>query len=155
VSATGRVTTEAVGVASDSHIGLVNMPGLWAREIGIAADQNSEAVVVDPAAGRVIHVDRSGRAVTIWAPAGWSQRLTRGRWGWRPSGVASLGRTHYVVDEWVGPALIADMVGSPRVMQIDDQGHVTRIASVPGWTVRIGAGLLLVVIASFLFRRRK
>jgi hypothetical protein len=155
VSDGGRVVTEAVGVATDSHIGLVNMPGLWAREIGIAADQHSEAIIVDPAAGRVIHVDRGGHAVTMWAPSGWSQRLTGGRWGWRPSGVASLGRTYYVVDEWVGPALIADMIGSPRVMQVDDQGRVTRIASVPGWSVRIGSGLFLIVILSYLFRRRK
>jgi len=155
VSSSGLVVTEAVGVATDSHIGLINMPGLWAREIGIAADHRSEAVVVDPAAGRVIHVDRAGRAVTMWAPAGWSQRLTAGRWGWRPSGVALLGRTYYVVDEWVGPALIADMVGSPRVLQVDDQGRVTRIASVPGWTVRIGGVLFLIALVSFLFRRKR
>ena len=155
VSARGMVTTEAVGVVTDSHIGLVNTPGLWAREIGIAADDRSEAVVVDPAAGRVVHVDRSGHAVTMWAPSGWSQRLTLGRWGWRPSGVALVGRTYFVVDEWVGPALLADIVGSPRVMQIDDQGHVTRVASVPGWTARIGGVLLLIVALSLLSRRKR
>lgn len=155
IDGTGRVVTEAVGVVTNSRIGLVHAPGLWAREIGIAADYRSEAVVVDPAAGRVVHVDRSGHAVTMWAPSGWSQRVTGGRWGWRPSGVAMLGRTYYVVDEWMGPALIADIVGSPRVLQLDDQGHVTRITSVPGWTARIGGGLLIVVLLSLLFRKRK
>jgi hypothetical protein len=155
ISSIGQVTTEAVGVVTDSHIGLVNTPGLWGREIGIAADFASEAVVVDPAAGRVVHIDRGGRAVPLWEPSGWAQRVTGGRWGWRPSGVAMLGRTYYVVDEWVGPALIADIVGSPRVMQVDDQGHVTRIASVPGWTARIGAVLLSIVLLSLIFRRRK
>lgn len=155
VSANGRVTTEALGVVTDSHAGFVNAPGLWAREIGIAADQQSEAVVVDPAAGRIVHVDRRGLATTVWAPSGFSQRVTGGRWGWRPFGVAVLGHTYYVVDEFVGPALVADIVGSPRVMQIDDQGHVTRVASVPGWTVRIGGVLLLIVAGSFLFRRTK
>jgi hypothetical protein len=155
ISAMGLVKTEAVGVVTDSHIGLINAPGLWGREIGIAADAASEAVVVDPEAGRVVHIDRGGRAKALWEPSGWSQRLTGGRWGWRPSGVAMLGRTYYVVDEWVGPALIADIVGSPRVMQVDDQGHVTRIASVPGWTARIGGVLLLIVLLSLLFRRRK
>lgn len=155
VSPNGAVATEALNVVTDSHIGLINAPGLWGREIGVAADSRSEAVVVDPAAGRVVHVDRGGRAVTLWAPAGVSQRLTGGRWGWRPSGVAMLGRTYYVVDEWVGPALIADIVGSPRVTQVDDQGHLTHIASVPGWTARIGGVLLLIVLLSLLFRRKK
>jgi hypothetical protein len=155
ISRNGTVVTEARGVVTDSHIGLINIPGLWAREVGIAADDRSEAVVVDPEAGRVVHIDRSGRAVTMWAPAGWSQKLTRGRWGWRPSGVALLGRTYYVVDEWVGPALIGDIVGSPRVTEVDDQGHVTRVASVPGWTARIGGVLLLIVLLSLLFRRKQ
>ena len=155
VSPLGHVTTEARAVVTDSHIGLINTPGLWAREIGIAADAESEAVVVDPEAGRVVHIDRSGRMVTLWAPSGWSQKVTGGRWGWRPSGVAMLGRTYYVADEWVGPALIADIVGSPRVMQVDDQGHVTRVASVPGWTARIGGVLLMIVALSLVFRRRK
>jgi hypothetical protein len=154
IAANGFVVTEALNVVTDSRIGLVNAPGLWAREIGIAADHRSEAVVVDPAAGRVVHIDRGGRAVPIWEPSGWSQRATGGRWGWRPSGVALMGRTYYVVDEWVGPALIADIVGSPRVSQVDDQGRVTKIATVPGWTVRIGGVLLIVVLLSLLFRRR-
>lgn len=155
VAPNGMVTTEALKVVTDSRIGLTNTTGLWARELGIAADHRSEAVVVDPAAGRVVHIDRHGLAVPMWEPAGWSQRITGGRWGWRPSGVAVLGRTYYVVDEWVGPAIIADMVGSPRVMQVDDQGRVTKIASVPGWTVRIAGALLVVVLVSLLFRRRK
>ncbi len=155
VARNGNVVTEAAHVVTDSRIGLVNTPGLWAREIGIAADDRSEAVVVDPAAGRVVHIDRAGRAVALWEPSRWAQRVTGGRWGWRPSGVAMLGRTYYVLDEWMGPALIADIVGSPRVMQIDDQGRITRVASVPGWTARIGGVLLIVVLISFLFRKRR
>lgn len=155
IAANGMVVTEALNVVTNSRIGLTTATGLWAREIGVAADHRSEAVVVDPAAGRVVHIDRAGHVVPLWEPAGWSQRATGGRWGWRPSGVALLGRTYYVVDEWVGPALIADLVGSPRVMQVDDQGRVTRIASVPGWTVRIGGALLIVVLLSLLFRKRR
>lgn len=149
----GSVVTEARDVVTDSRIGLVNAPGLWGREIGIAADDKSEAVVVDPEAGRVVHVDRAGRAVALWEPAGWAQRLTRGRWGWRPSGVAMLGRTYYVLDEWVGPVLLADIIGSPRLLQVDDRGHVTRIASVAGWTTRIAAGLFALAVLSFVGRR--
>jgi hypothetical protein len=40
-------------------------------------------------------------------------------------------------------------------MQVDDQGRVTRIASVPGWTARICGVLLLVVLLSLVFRRKK
>lgn len=155
IDSAGSVTTEAVNVVTDSHFGILDAPGLWAREIGIASDHHSQAVVVDPAAGRVVHIDRGGHAVTMWAPSGWSQRLTGGRWGWRPSGVAMLGNTYYVLDEWLGPAIIADIIGSPRVTQVDNQGRVTRIASVPGWTARIGGVLLLIVLASLLFRKRK
>jgi hypothetical protein len=154
IAPNGMVVTEALNVVTDSRIGLTNTTGLWAREIGIAADHRSEAVVVDPAAGKVVHIDRAGHAVAMWEPSGWTERATGGRWGWRPSGVALLGRTYYVVDEWVGPALIADIVGSPRVSQVDDQGRVTRIASVPGWSVRIGGIFLIVVLLSLLFRRR-
>lgn len=154
ITASGVVRTEALGVVTDSHIGLVNAPGLWGREIGIASDPQSEAVVVDPAAERIVHIDRAGHARILWAPDGWWERFTRGRWGWHPSGVAMLGRTYYVADEWIGPALIADIIGSPRVMQVDDAGHVTRIASVPGWTVRIGGVLLLIVLVSLLFGRK-
>jgi hypothetical protein len=155
ITPSGMVVTEARGVVTDSHIGLVNAIGLWAREVGIAADRRSEAVVVDPDAGRVIHVDRGGHAVTMWQPTGWAQRLTGGRWGWKPSGVALLDDGYYVLDEWVGPVLIADIVGSPRVMHVTNAGQVSRIASVPGWTARFGLGLLVLVFGSFVWRRSR
>lgn len=153
VTPVGMVVTEAQGVVTDSHIGLVNTMGLWAREVGIAADKNSEAVVVDPAAGRIIHVDRGGHAVPMWEPAGWSQQLTGGRWGWRPAGVALADDAYYVLDEWTGPAIIADIVGSPRVTRIDATGRMTRVVAVYGWTARIGAVLLVLVLASLVWRR--
>lgn len=151
----GTVRTEARGVFTDSHLGLTATPGLWARELGIASARNGDAVVVDPEAGRIIRVDRGGRATPIWEPAGLAQRLSGGRWGWRPAGVAMMGATYYVADEWMGPALVGDLIGSPRISQVDAAGHVTRIAAVSDWTARLATLALLVVLASVLFARRR
>lgn len=155
ISPEGEVRTEARGVLTDSRRGLTSAPGLWARELGIAAARNGDAVVVDPEAGRIIRVDRQGHATPIWEPAGLAQRLTGGRWGWRPAGVAMMGQTYYVVDEWMGPALIGDLIGSPRVSQVDASGTVTRVASVADWIARCAAVALVVVVASTLFARRR
>lgn len=148
--------SEAKGVVTDSHLGLVGAPGLWGRELGVATDTSGAAVIVDPEAGHIVHVDRHGRATPIWEPAGFPQRISGGRWGWRPAGVAMMGRSYYVLDEWMGPALIADLVGSPRLSQVDAAGRVTRIVSVSSLTVRAAALALLVVVLSALwsnFRR--
>jgi hypothetical protein len=152
------VRTEAVGVITDSRLGLLSAAGLWDREQGLATDLHGNAVVVDPEAGRIIHVDRNGVATPIWEPAGLPQRVSDGRWGWRPVGVAMMGRTYYVLDEWMGPALVADLIGSPRLSQVDENGTVTRIAAVGDWTVRAASASLLLVVLSTLVaaaRRRR
>ena len=153
ISRLQRVTTEAQGVVTNSHLGLTAITGLWGRELGVATDLTGAAVVVDPEAGRVVHVSREGRATPIWEPAGFSQRVSGGRWGWRPAGVAMMGSTYYVLDEWMGPALLADLIGSPRVSQVDAQGHVTRIAAVGNWSVRAAAAALLLVMISATWTR--
>jgi hypothetical protein len=63
------------------------------------------------------------------------------------------GRTFFVLDEWIGPALVADLVGSPRVTQIDDAGHVTRVAQVVGWTARVAAIAFALILLSLVVRR--
>jgi len=155
VSPMFTVRTEARRVVTDSHLGLIGAQGLWARELGVATDASGAAVIVDPEAGRIVHVARDGRATTMWEPAGVTQRMSGGRWGWRPAGVAMLGRTYYVLDEWMGPALISDLIGSPRLSQVDATGHVTRILSVANWTVRAAVGALLVVLLSVFWSRRR
>jgi hypothetical protein len=155
VSVLHDVHTEAVGVVTDSHLGLINVPGLWGRELGVATDASGAAVVVDPEAGRIVHVDRSGHVTPIWEPAGFTQRISGGRWGWRPAGVALLGHTYYVLDEWMGPAILADLIGSPRLSQVDDTGRVSRIARVADWNVRLAAGALLIVLASAIWAQRQ
>ncbi|MEI6245495.1 MAG: hypothetical protein WCQ64_10670 [Acidobacteriota bacterium] len=146
--------TEATGVVTDSHLGLINVPGLWGRELGVATDASGAAVVVDPEAGRIVRVERTGRVTPLWEPTGFAQRISGGRWGWRPNGVAMTGRAYYVLDEWMGPALIADLIGSPRVSLVDAEGHVTRIAAVADWTVRAATAALLIVALSTLWMRR-
>ena len=142
------VRTEARGVVTDSRLGMTRIPGLWGRELGVATDATGAAVVVDAEAGRIVHIDRAGRAKPIWEPAGFAQRVSGGRWGWRPAGVAVLGRTYYVLDEWIGPALVADIIGSPRISQVDENGRVTRIAAVSNWMVRAAAAALVLIALS-------
>ena len=150
-----RVTTEARGVVTNSHLGLIGAPGLWGRELGVATDISGAAVVVDPEAGRIVHISRAGHVTPIWEPAGLSQRISGGRWGWRPAGVAMMGTTYYVLDEWMGPALLADLIGSPRLSQVDARGQVTRIVAVGNWTVRAAAMALAVVLLSLVLTRRR
>ncbi len=155
VSTMFTVRTEARRVVTDSHLGLIGAHGLWARELGVATDASGAAVVVDPEAGRIVHVARDGTATPIWEPTGLAQRVSGGRWGWRPAGVAMMGRTYYVLDEWMGPALLADLIGSPRVSQVDAAGRVTRIVSVGNWSVRAAASALMVVLLSVLWSQRR
>ena len=155
VAADGSVHTEASHVVTDSHRGLTSLPGLWGREEGVATDRDGNAVVVDAAAGRIVHISRTGTVTPIWEPAGWPQRLSGGRWGWRPAGVAMMGTTYYVVDEWMGPALLGGLIGSPRVSQVDRAGHVTRIAAVSDWIVRGALGAFLLIVVSLVASRRQ
>lgn len=154
VSPLSVVRSEAIGVVTNSHLGRTNTPGLWGRELGVATDASGAAVVVDPEAGRVVHVNRDGRATPIWEPAGFSQRVSGGRWGWRPVGVAMMGRSYYVLDEWMGPALLSALIGSPRLSQVDE-GRVTRILSIGDWTVRLAASALAIVLISAVWSRRR
>lgn len=154
IDVNGYLRTEATGVITDSNIGLLNTTGLWGRELGVAAAPNGDAVIVDPAAGRIINVDRQGRATPIWEPAGFAQRISGGRWGWRPAGVAMLGTSYYALDVWMGPAILADLIGSPRLSQVDQTGHVVRIASVPNWMVRGAVASLMVALVAWMISRR-
>jgi hypothetical protein len=142
------VRTEAVGVITDSRQGLTGIPGLWGRQLGVATDATGAAVVVDPEARHIVRIDRAGRATPIWEPAGFPERVSGGRWGWRPAGVALVGRTYYVVDAWMGPTLIADLVGSPRLSRVDENGGVTRIAAITNRTVQAATAAFLLVLLS-------
>lgn len=154
ITVDGRVRTEATAVVTNSRVGLLHTMGLWGREIGVAASPTGDTVVVDPAAGRIVNIDRHGRATPIWEPTGFAQRVSRGRWGWRPAGVAMLGSTYYVLDDWMGPAIFADLIGSPRLSQVDQNGHVVRVASVPNWLVRAAVASLLVALLAWAVSRR-
>ncbi len=146
------VRTEALGVITNSHEGLTAIPGLWGREIGVATDATGAAVVVDPEARRIVRVERDGRATPIWEPAGLPERVSGGRWGWRPAGVAFVDHAYYVVDDWLGPTLIADLVGSPRLSRVDAGGRVTRIAAVTNRTVQAATVAMLLVLLSLMWK---
>jgi hypothetical protein len=147
------VRTEAQRAVTNSRTGLTDIPGLWGRELGVATDLTGAALVVDPAAGRIVHVDRTGRVTPMWAPGGVAQRMSGGSWGWRPAGVAMLGSTYYVLDQWMGPTLLADIIGSPRLSQVDAGGRVTRIASVSNGTVRAAAVAIVLIAVSAVWTR--
>jgi hypothetical protein len=148
-SADGDVRTEALGVATNSKLGLMTRTGLWERELGVATNFDGDAVVVDPEQRRIISVDRRGHARAMWVSRGF---------GWRPSGVAVVGRTFYVLEERPLPGLLADLVGTPRLLHVDETGRVTRVLTVSNWLVRGAFGILMVIVVSGIFstaRRRR
>ena len=150
----GRVTTEARGVVSNRAGDVPGQAGLWNRTSGVATDADGAAVVVDPAAGKITRIARDGRARVLWQSSGVMNLLTASHWGWRPVGVAMAGRSYYVLEEWPLPSILADLVGSPRLSHMADDGTVTRVASVADWTVR-GAAILLLIILLSVWRSRR
>jgi drug/metabolite transporter (DMT)-like permease len=154
IDESGVVKTEAVGVLTGTTGGLPQRIGLWNHSMGVAADVDGSAVVVDYAARRIIRVSRGGQTSVLWQSGGWANALTRHGWGWRPTGVAMMGRTFYVMEDWPLPGLLADLIGSPRVLQVNRDGSYTRVTSAWSLLARVSATLLLVMTFSWVTTRR-
>ena len=141
----GEVTTESVGTISDPDRGLVGQIGLWDRTLGLAADSDGSALVVDYPRNRIVRITRDGRLRLIW----------QSTWGWRPTGVAALQSGYYVMEERPMPAMAADLIGTPRILLVMSDGTSRRIVSVASWLMRGLALLSLVILASALRGRRR
>ncbi len=66
-----------------------------------------------------------------------------------------LGRTYYVMEEWKLPEFFADIVGSPRIFQVVEDGTTTEIAAVSDWMVRSATVFAVVVLLSGLVQWRR
>lgn len=155
MSTVWQVRTESVGTISDPAGGVIGQPGLWDRTVGLASDADGSALVVDYPAGRIVRVTRDGRATELWRSRGWANRLTGSRWGWRPTGVAALQSGFYVMEDWAMPALVADLVGAPRILLLKPDGSYERVASVSSWFFRVLALLAILIAGSALRTRRR
>jgi sugar lactone lactonase YvrE len=149
INSGGVVRTEAVGVLTGTTGAVTRRAGLWGHTMGVATDTDGSAVVIDYAARRIIRVARDGRVRELWHSAGLANAITRSGWGWRPTGVAMLGSSYYVMETWPLPSLLADLVGSPRLLLVQPDGSSTPVASVSNWLVRAAALLLVVTLASW------
>jgi hypothetical protein len=140
------VTTESVGNFSDVETGVVGQSVLWGREVGVATDGDGSAIVVDTPARRIVRVARDGSARELWRSTG----------GWRPTGVAMAASGFYVVEDWAVPAIIADVVGVPRVLFVNPDGSSRTVASASSLLVRGMALLSVLIVLSALnnWRRR-
>ncbi len=145
VAADGRVTTESVGTVTDSEHGVTGRLGLWDRTLGVAADADGSAVVVDWEAGRIARIMRDGTATAIWSS----------RWGWRPTGVALTTNGFYVLEDLALPSMAADLIGSPRVRFVDRSGSARTVVSVSSLMMRGLGALTLVIIFSALHSKRR
>ena len=145
----GAVRTEAKGVVTGETGGSPLRVGLWNYTMGAATDVDGAAVVVDYAAKRIVRVARDGRATELWHSGGLANALTRRAWGWRPTGVAMLGSSFYVLEELPLPPLLADLIGSPRLLHVERDGTTTRVVTVSGMLVRVAAALLLLTLLSW------
>jgi hypothetical protein len=140
----GYVSTESLGTVTDAGDGVAARLGLWDRPIGVAADIDGAAIVVDLPARRIVRIERNGQAQEIW----------RSHWGRRPTGVAMTAGGYYVLEDWPMPSFIADLVGSPRVLFVNRDGSSRTIVTVSNWTVRGLAVLTVVIVFSALRSRR-
>ena len=155
VTALGHVTTESLHAVSDAPGGLVGQAGLWDHAMGVAADADGSAVVVDYPAHRIVRIARDGRARELWHSGGLANWITGLRWGWRPTGVAMLRSGAYVMEDWPMPALAADLVGSPRILLVRPDGSYDHVVAVSSWFARILTLLVIVVVLSWARARRQ
>ena len=130
--------------------GVLGVPGLWDHVIGVAADATGSAVIVDYPARRILRVDRTGRTQQLWRSEGVGNWLTGGRWGWRPTGVAMLQSSFYVMEDWALPGLVADLVGSPRILLVRPDGSSETVVAVSSLVLRALSALIVVIAFSWL-----
>ena len=154
VTRSGVVTTESVGSISNPEAGLFGQVGLWDHTIGVAIAADGSAVVVDYPAGRVVSVARDGRATELWRSTGIANWVSGGRWGWRPTGVAILQSGYYVMEDWALPSLAADLVGSPRILLVQN-GSSEVVVSISSMFLRVATLLVIIILVSGIRGLRK
>lgn len=129
---------------------------------GAARFDRPTALTVD-SAGNVYVADFGNARVRKIAPDGQVSTVAESRGAWRPTGVTLADGRVYILerardyDSQVSPpliALVADLVGSPRIRRLDPDGTVVTVAHVRRWPVLGSAAALPAVLAAALLIRR-
>jgi hypothetical protein len=155
ISPHGEVETVAANLVSERIGGLPGDFGLFNRSVGLAVDEEENVYAVDAYNFRVVRWHRARRGEVVWDSSDWLSRLTRGGLGWHPRGVAVNGADVYVLEEFGVPWVLAELIGSPRIIRISPGGHSETIIAVAGWRLRAAiAGLLAAIATWFTFRWR-
>lgn len=160
----GTIETLANGVVSTRTGGIPGRSDLFNHSVGVAVAMmggRETMLVVDHYNQRVLAWSESQGAHVLWNTSNWLTRVTNGGLGWQVTGVAVDSDTVYVLEAFQAPALIADLVGSPRIRRLEPGGTSTIVASVASLKVRVtaillaGGMILVVVFFSRRLRRRR
>jgi len=154
----GNVSTLARDLVARAAGGLPGRGGLWNHSMGMAVDAAHRVYIVDYSRRRIVRFDAAEGAKEIYRSEGIANRITGGSWGWRPTGVATAGGEVFVMEDWPLPPLLADLVGSPRILRIAPDGRAETIAAVSstGMRLAVSAALAVIVLLLYrLFRRRR
>lgn len=155
VSPDGTVKTLARGILSTVAGGLPGIGGLYNHHMGVATDSQGTVYVVDYGRRHILRWDPIGGARTLVESRGVANWLTRGSWGWRPTGVAVASDCIYIMEDWSLPTFAADVIGNPRLRRISPDRHITTVVTVSSLTARAIAAVVLAVLAiGFLAWRR-
>jgi hypothetical protein len=92
----------------------------------------------------------------FWEGTDWLSRLTDGGIAWFPRGVATDGSAVYILEVLQVPALVADLIGSPRIRRIEPDGSSRLVASIASAPLRLGVAtaVALLIAAVVAWRRR-
>ena len=153
----GTVSTLAHDLVSGAAGGLPGRGGLWNHSMGMAVDAAQRAYIVDYSRDRIVRFHVNEGAKEVHHSGGIGNRISGSSWGWRPTGVSVHAGEFYVMEDWPLPTLLADLVGSPRILRIAPDGSAETLASVSSTGVRFVAVTVLVgviVLLARFFRRR-
>jgi len=125
--------------------GLPGVAGLYNHSMGMAVDSAGSVYVVDYGNRRIVRIGTDGRLSLVAESKGLANRLTGSGWGWRPTGVCLREGSIYVLEDWPLPVLLADLVGSPRLLKVRADGSTETMAAVASPWVRGAVGLLVVL----------
>lgn len=140
------VSTVTSPIFSPHTGGLPGIAGLYNHSMGMAVDSAGSVYVVDYGHRRIVRIDADGTLTRVAQSEGAANWLTGSSWGWRPTGVSFRAGSIYILEDWPLPVLLADLVGSPRLLKVRSDGSTETIASVASPWVRGGGALFALLL---------
>src|SRR5262249_30484895 len=154
-STNGAVVTVARDIASRTAGGFPRFGGLFNHHMGAAADSQGGVYVVDYGRNQIVHWEPSGGVHTVFRSGGLANWLSRGGWGFRPTGIAVAGNSIYVMEYWAMPTFPADLIGNPRIRLISPDGKVQKVVAVASTAARTYFAVILIALGSAIFVWRR